>query len=99
MKQQRDLVPAAPFAEIAQQWLGRQEESGNPLGLLADELKCDKEGLRKIVTGKQPWISFDRAEKLLLSCGQHWESSAELSCIYEEMNLSWLDEKKPCVAA
>lgn len=95
MNQMRDLVPAAPFAEIAQAWLGRQEESGNPLGLLATEMGTDKERLRKIVTGKQAWITFDNAEKLLFLCGEHWDSSAELSCIYKEFDLSWVDTKKP----
>lgn len=96
--QQRDLVPAEPFAGIAQQWLGRQEESGNPLALLADEMRMDKEGLRKIVTGKQPWITFDKAEKLLICCGGTWDDSAELYAIYEEFDFEWLDAKKPCAA-
>ena len=95
----RDLVPAEPFARVAQQWLGRQEESGNPLGLLAEQMGCDKEGLRKLVTGKQPWLTFDKAERLLICCEATWDDSAELYSIYEEFDFSWVDRKKPTTLA
>jgi len=93
--QTRDRVPTAPFARVAQEWLGKQEESGNPLGLLADELKTDRERLRKIVTGKQEFMGFDQAEKLLFVCDGTWDDSPELFSIYEDFCFDWLDRVRP----
>lgn len=89
----RSCVPAEPFARVAQQWLDNWE---NSLKVLAEEMKVELEGLRKVVTGKKEWISFDYAEKLLFCCGGDWVG--ELYDIYQSADLRYLDRNKPCAA-
>ena len=102
-----ELVPAAPFVRVLQEWLHREstqaddEFSFAPMRVLADRMEMDISNLSKIKNGRREWIGFDLADKIVCICtdGLGWLNDHELRTIYEGYDLTWLDTKKPTVEA
>ena len=107
VQERRSCVPAGPIARVIREWELKQDFiAGNvkdgriaPLHWLASEIPTDVERVRKIRNEQQDWVSFDRADKIVVICvgALAWWIDPELRGIYEGVNLEWLDRTKPCV--
>lgn len=97
------LVSGGPFGRIVNEWLDRQgtDTTIPSLSLLAVELGIDVESLRKLKNGRRPWINFDFADKIVVTClGPFaWWLDAELQEVYQTVDLRGIDRKRPCTKA
>lgn len=91
-------VPVEPISRIMQDYVRRtgetREELGEYLGLTGDYTY-------RIIANRawSPWLKFDLADHILCKIGevQAWILDDELAVIYREVNLAYIDARRPCV--
>lgn len=105
-------MPAAPVARIIREWLDKQDTFVSPGNFFHQDQKIIPFSpmnrlmhltgmeLWRIKSGKDKWISFDRADKIITAIDpQLWHTDPELKEIYQNFDFSFLDRKYPLNAS
>jgi len=93
-------VPTDRLTPFVKEYLDsyETEETLNATSVLADEIGMGYEFVRKLYNGRgNASVSFDVADRLLCKMGRTDLWLFELSDIYQSIDLSYIDERDPCV--